>query len=558
MHAPALILTIAAAFAAAAVMGYVTHRLRLSPIVGYLVAGLMVGPYTPGFVADHHLAEQLAEVGVILLMFGVGLQFHVEELLAVKRVAVPGAIVQSAAATLLGVGVAYLAGWGTAAGLVFGIALSVASTVVLVRVLGDTNRLHTSVGHIAVGWLVVEDLLTVLVLVLMPALAGGAGAPAASLGWAALKVVALAAFTIVAGGRGIPWMLARVAATRSRELFTLAVLATALGIAAVSAALFGVSMALGAFLAGLVVGRSDFSVRAASDALPMRDAFAVLFFVSVGMLLDPAHLLSHADLIALTLAVIVIGKPLVAFAIVTLFRYPLRVTLPVSIALGQVGEFSFMVMALAGELRLVPAEASQTVIAASIISITLNPLLMRAVVPVERRLTRRQDARPAPAEDGRLREHRAVVVGGGPIGRTVVRLLAENGIQPTVIDLNLETVRGLQKEGVDAVYGDATRIATLSAAGVERARSVIVSVAGFEGVEELLRATRELNPSVQILARVDYLRNAAALKAAGADVVVSGEGEVALAFTAAILDRLGATAEQIDRERARVHSDLTA
>jgi CPA2 family monovalent cation:H+ antiporter-2 len=558
MHAPALILTIAAAFAAAAVMGYLTHRLRLSPIVGYLIAGLLVGPYTPGFVADRHLAEQLAEIGVILLMFGVGLQFHVEELLAVKRVAIPGAIGQSAVATLLGVGVALMAGWGQGAGLVFGIALSVASTVVLVRVLGDANQLHTPVGHIAVGWLVVEDLLTVLVLVLMPALAAGGGTPVAGLGWAALKVVALAAFTIAAGGRGIPWMLTRVAATRSRELFTLAVLATALGIAAASAALFGVSMALGAFLAGLVVGRSDFSVRAASDALPMRDAFAVLFFVSVGMLLDPAQLSSQAGLIGLTLAVIVVGKPLTALAIVALFRYPLRVSLPVAVSLAQVGEFSFMVMTLAGDLGLVPAEASQTVIAASIISITLNPLLFRILEPLERRITRRRDGRLTPEpEDAPAADHRAVVVGGGPIGRTVVRLLEENGIRPTVIDLNLETVRALQKEGVSAVYGDATRVATLSAAGVARARSVIVSVAGVGGVGEIVRAARESNPSIQILARVDYLRQAAALKASGADVVVSGEGEVALAFTAAILERLGATAEQIDRERARVHADLS-
>jgi len=563
MHAPVLVLTIAAAFAAAAIMGLLTHRLRLSPIVGYLCAGLLVGPYTPGFVADHHLAEQLAELGVILLMFGVGLQFHLEELLAVWRVAVPGAIVQSLAATLLGMGVAHLAGWTPAAGIVFGVALSVASTVVLVRVLSDARQLHTPVGHIAVGWLVVEDLLTVLVLVLMPALAPGTGgaSPLGALALAAVKVVLLAVFTVVAGGRAIPWLLAQVAHTRSRELFTLAVLATALGIAAASAAVFGVSMALGAFLAGLIVGRSDFSVRAASDALPMRDAFAVLFFVSAGMLLDPAHLVAHPGLVLLTLAVIIIGKPLTALAIVVACRYPLRVALPVSLALAQVGEFSFMVMTVAAGLGLVPPAAGQTIIAAAIVSITLNPLLFRALSPLDRWLAarRRGPAPERPGHDERAAvEHRAVVVGYGPIGRTVVRLLRENGIRPTVIEMNLDTVRALQADGLEAIYGDATREETLVAAGVPGARSVIVSAAGMPNVEEALRAARELNPSVQILARAGFLRDAPPLRAAGADLVFSGEGEVALAFTAAILERLGATADQIDHERARVHADLVS
>ena len=289
VHSFDLILTLTGGLTAALVFGYVTQRLRLSPIVGYLIAGLLVGPYTPGYVADRTLAEQLAEIGVILLMFGVGVQFHIEELLAVRKVALPGAIVQSAVATGLGVLVARAAGWSLSAGLVFGIALSVASTVVLIRVLSDNRQLHTPTGHIAVGWLVVEDLFTVLVLVLMPAVFGAqeGTAPALAIVCAVIKVAALVVFTIVVGGRTIPWLLAQISRTQSRELFTLAVLVTALGIAVAAAEIFGVSMALGAFLAGLVVGRSEFSVRAASDALPMRDAFAVLFFVSVGMLFDP-------------------------------------------------------------------------------------------------------------------------------------------------------------------------------------------------------------------------------------------------------------------------------
>jgi CPA2 family monovalent cation:H+ antiporter-2 len=313
-----LILTLTGGLTAALAFGYVTYRMGLSPIVGYLLGGILVGPHTPGFVANPHFAEQLAEVGVILLMFGVGLQFHFEELLAVWRIAVPGAVGQSIVATGLGALVAWAAGWGWAAGVVYGMALSVASTVVLVRVLSDNRDLHTPAGHAAVGWLVVEDLFTVVALVLLPALAGGAGGGGvvAALGLAALKVAALVGIVVVIGSRAIPWLLARVAVTQSRELFTLTVLVVALGIAVASAKLFGVSVALGAFLAGMVVGRSEFSLRAATEALPMRDAFAVLFFVSVGMLFDPAHLFAAPGLTAATLAVVMVGKPAGAVAIV--------------------------------------------------------------------------------------------------------------------------------------------------------------------------------------------------------------------------------------------------
>lgn len=355
MHNLDLILTLTGGLTAAFILGYITHRLGLSPIVGYLLAGIVVGPFTPGFVADRHLAEQLAEVGVILLMFGVGLQFHLDELLAVRRVAVPGAIVQSAAATLLGALAVRQFGWDWGAGIIFGLAISVASTVVLVRVLADNGDLHTPSGHIAVGWLVVEDLFTVLVLVLMPPLFGDDGDPGAAdilvaLGLTVVKVSLLVAFTFAVGGRVIPWLLGRVAAAQSRELFTLAVLIIALGIAVGSVKVFGVSMALGAFLAGMVVGRSEFSLRAASDALPMKDAFAVLFFVSVGMLFDPPQLLQMPGLIAATTAIVLIGKPLAAFAVVLLLRYPPRVAFAVSVALAQIGEFSFMLSSLAQSL----------------------------------------------------------------------------------------------------------------------------------------------------------------------------------------------------------------
>ena len=468
MHHLDLILTLTGGLAAALVFGYLTQRLGLSPIVGYLLAGIAVGPYTPGYVANRALAEQLAEVGVILLMFGVGLQFHLKELLAVRRVALPGAIVQSILATVLGAVVARAFGWSWSAGIVFGLALSVASTVVLMRVLTDNNDLHTPTGHIAVGWLVIEDLFTVLVLVLLPALVGGqqtglSHVPLA-LGLGMLKVAILVACIFLIGGRLIPWLLERVVATHSRELFTLTVLVLALGIAVGSATLFGVSMALGAFLAGMVVGRSDFSLRAASEALPMRDAFAVLFFVAVGMLLHPRHLLEAPGLVATTLGVILLGKPLAALGIVLLLRYPLRVALAVAVALAQIGEFSFILAILGKELGLLTDAAMHTVVATAIISITLNPLLYRLIDPVAAWIAHRprlggwlttrthtrlshkaalMPDRTPTASPG----HRAVVVGYGPVGQTVTRLLQENNIEPTIIELNRDTVRCLREAG---------------------------------------------------------------------------------------------------------------
>jgi CPA2 family monovalent cation:H+ antiporter-2 len=569
VHNLDLILTLAGGLSAALVLGYITQRLGLSPIVGYLLAGTMVGPYTPGFVADSGIAEQLAEVGVILLMFGVGLQFHVEELLAVRRVAVPGAIAQSAVATGLGALIARAFGWDWSAGIVFGMALSVASTVVLVRILADNRDLHTPTGHIAVGWLVVEDLFTVVALVLLPALFGNTSPNlAVALGITALKVAALLVFTVVVGSRVIPRALGHVAATGSRELFTLTVLVLALGIAVGSSLVFGVSMALGAFLAGLVVGRSEYSLRAASEALPMRDAFAVLFFVSVGMLLDPRFLIEAPGLIAATLAVVLVGKPLIALALVRLLRYPFRVALAVSFALAQIGEFSFILSSMGRELGILTIEASNVLVAVSIISIVINPLLYRAVAPIERWASARPrlwkvlnpplvdsgaDVTPAkPRTDPR----RAIVIGYGPTGRTVTRLLRENGIEPTIVELNIETVRQLRQEGVTAVYGDVTQRETLEGAGASGAGSLILTSAGMGSSAEVIRMARELNPGIRVLARAAYLRDLPALRKAGADAVFTGEGEVALALTEAILHRLGATPEQIDHERERAHTEL--
>lgn len=577
MHGTDLILTLAAGLGAALVLGYGTQRLGLSPIVGYLLAGIAIGPSTPGFVANQALADQLAEVGVILLMFGVGLQFHIRELLEVRRVAVPGAIGQSLAATGLGCLVGWWAGWSWSAGLIYGLSISVASTVVLVRVLSDRNDLHTRTGHIAVGWLVMEDLLSVVALVLLPALYGpareSAGGVIQALGEAALKLGFLFLFTLVVGGQVIPWLLDRIAATRSRELFTLAVLVVALGIAVGAATLFGASMALGAFLAGLVVGRSEFSTHAASEALPMRDAFAVLFFVSVGMLLDPDALLEGPGLAIATLGIVLLGKPLAAIAITLWLGHPLRTCLALGVVLGQVGEFTFILAALGTDLEILDAPAMNSLVAASIVSIAVNPLWYRSIDALEAlarrssRLSRwlgvRTRARPGGADRGEPRQseaaavrHSAVVVGYGPVGHTVAGLLRDNDIEPTVIELNVETLRRLRAEGRRAVLGDATHRDVLQEAGVERAVVLILSASGIRGGERAIGLARELNPRIRVFARVNYVREASALRRAGADVVFSGEGEVALSITEVLLRELGATAEQIDRERDRVRSTL--
>ncbi len=578
MHNIDLILTLTGGLAAALTLGYIAQRIGLSPMVGYLVAGVAVGPHTPGYVANQAFAEQLAEIGIILLMFGVGLHFHIKELLSVRRVAIPGAIGQSIIATILGTLLARCFGWDWSAGLVFGLAISVASTVVLLRVLADHRDLHTLTGHIAVGWLVVEDLFTVLVLVLLPAIFGphaaatGSGV-AISLLLAAVKMGVLAVFTLVVGGKVIPWLLDHVVATRSRELFTLTILVIALGIAVGAAKLFGVSMALGAFLAGMVVGRSDFSFRAASEAMPMRDAFAVLFFVSVGMLFDPRHLIQAPLLVTTTLAVVMVGKPLAAIVIVLWLGYPLRVALGVAIALAQIGEFSFILANLGTELKILTPAATNTLVAVAIVSISVNPLLYGLIQFMENALSNSprlkgwlpsvdaeafaiQNAETIQQSDLTTSRHRAVIVGYGPVGRIVCRLLRENEIEPTVIEMNIETVRKLKEQGIAAIYGDATHRDILQAAGVAEAAGFILSSAQMQNSEDTIRLVRELNPEIRILARAAFVRELPALRQAGAEAIFSGEGEVALAFTEEVLRELGATPEQIDRERERVRGDL--
>lgn len=569
-HELDLIFTLTGGLTAALVLGFLTQKLRLSPIVGYLLAGIMVGPFTPGYVADQSIATQCAEIGVILLMFGVGLHFHLKDLLAVRRIALPGALVQIAAATALGAAVTHFFEWTWTAGILFGMAISVASTVVLTRVLADNRALHTPTGHIAIGWLIVEDLFTILVLVLLPAFfegnpgaQHGTGGPGffTALAIALAKLLLLVGFALVAGQKLIPLLLGYVAETRSRELFTLAVLVLALGIAVGAAKFFGASMALGAFLAGMIVGQSDYSARAASEALPMRDAFAVLFFVSVGMLFNPSEVTHGWPLMLATLGIVLIGKPAAALLFALLMKRPLRSALAIAVALGQIGEFSFILATLGSSMGLLPPEALNTLVVASVFSITLNPLLYRGIEPLARWLDRRQwvpdltppevEAPPAGPEDG----HPVVLIGYGPVGRTLAGILRDNGISISVVEMNLETVKQLQEAGIHTVYGDAMQTEILKKAGVDKARSLIITASGLPA-EGIIQIARELNPRLRILTRTSYLKDSRDLRKAGADAVFASEGEIALSMSAFLLEELGATSEQIARERERIRARL--
>jgi len=523
--------------------------------VGYLLAGLIVGPYTPGFVADRGLTSAFAELGVILLMFGVGLHFHLKDLLAVRTVAILGALAQISVATMLGAWMGRGFGWSWSGGLVFGLALSVASTVVLTRVLADNQNLHTPTGRIAIGWLVVEDIFTVVVLVLLPAVFATTTSSAGDIVFALLvtiaKIAIFVCFTFFFGERLIPKILNGIASTHSRELFTLTVLVLALGIAVGSAMLFGVSMALGAFLAGTIVGQSEFSLRAATDALPMRDAFAVLFFVSVGMAFDPSQLMESPALLLFTVLIILVGKPLAAFLIVRVLGYGSAIAAGVAAALSQIGEFSLILAALGDELAILPRGASNVIVAASILTIAVNPLFYRFAASLRPRGIQQANDPLPPVED-----YKAVVVGYGPIGQTVARLLRDGGLAPVIVEMNIETVRRIRKEGYRAVYGDAVRPEVLESAGIGHAVAMIISGPTSDQTTEIIQNARLASRSVRVLARAHYLQDIPGIRKAGADQVFSGEGEVALAMTEYILGLLGSPPEHMDRERQRVRTEL--
>jgi CPA2 family monovalent cation:H+ antiporter-2 len=552
MHELTVLMTFAAGLAAALALGFLAKRLGVSPIVGYLIAGIAVGPFTAGYVADQHVADQFAEIGVILLLFGVGLKFHLSELLAVWRIAIPGALFQSAISTMSLALLLHAMGWDWTSGIVLGISISVASTVVMALVLAERHDLHAPIGHIAIGWTVVEDLLTVTVLLLLPMFLGphavGSANVGAALGQAALKIVALVVLVIVLGKWVIPRALEQIAKVRSRELFTLAILVVALGISIGASKLFGVSMALGAFLAGLAVGRSEFAARAANDALPMRDAFAVLFFVSVGMLCDPSAFGRAPLLVVAVLAVVLVGKPLAAILVVRGLGKPMSTAVAVGAALSQVGEFSFILGSAAKGLGVLSNDGWNAMVGASILSIALNPMIYRLA-----RKSSGMGAEPQAATEP-VDPRRCIVIGYGPVGQTVRKILLEYEAIVTVIELNLETVRRLRADGVQVVYGDVLRPGTLEEAGIASAGSLIVSVE-VEDAAELIRQARTVNPSLRILARCAHLRDVPALRRAGATVVAAAEAEVALAL-AEVLDTDADSERALEMRREAVRQRL--
>ncbi len=565
-HEVTLILTLTGGLTAALLLGFITQKMRLSPLVGYLLAGVLVGPHSPGFVADAATASQCAEIGVILLMFGVGLHFHLKDLLAVRHIAVAGAVAQIALCTAASMGILSLFGFSPLAGAVFGMSIAVASTVVLTRVLADNHALHTRTGHVALGWLVVEDLFTILLLVLLPALLapdGGSGGFWIALGLNLIKLAALSVFTLVVGQKLIPVVLGYVARTGTRDLFTLAVIALALGIAVAAAYFFDASMPLGAFLAGMVVGQSDFSARAAAEALPLRDAFAVLFFVSVGMLFDPAALLSDWPLMLATLGIIIVIKPLAALCMTMLFRKPLRLSLSVAVSLGQIGEFSFILAAMGISYGLFGQEANNAIIPAAMISITLNPLLFRRIEPAARWLEKRGPAwlsrSPLPHLSAEAVEggggHRVVVVGYGPVGRNLCRILRDSGITPVVIENNIDTVRSLRSRGRPAVHGDATQAEVLREAGLERAEALLLTTPAIPA-REVTPIARAVNSGIRILANTAFLSEARHLRELGVSEVFSGEREVALAMSEFLLHDLGAADAHVQSELRRLRAEL--
>ena len=563
-HGGDLIRTIAFGLGAAFVAGLIARRLRLPAIVGYLVAGVAIGPFTPGLLADQALATELAEIGVILLMFGVGIHFSFRDLLAVRGIAVPGALLQMTAVTLFGVGLALLLGWGLAAGVVLGLAVSVSSTVVLTRALTKRNALGTVHGRAAVGWLIVQDIITVLVLVILPSFAllarGEAGAAGAEvllpLGVALLKAAALGVVTVVIGMRVVPWLLLQVAHEGSQEMFTLAVLAIAIGLAFTSSVVFDVSLALGAFLAGAIISETDLAHKAAADALPLRDAFAVLFFVSVGMLLDPAFLVDSLVAVVAVVLLIVLGKGIVSIATVLFLRYPLRTALTVGVGLAQIGEFSFILVTAAASDGLVPSDAYQLVVAGAIISITINPLLFATLDPAEAWLKARPGmhrlldrgggllARPIAAQEP-MHGH-AVICGWGRVGRMVARALDAREFRYVVIEEHRPTVEGLRERGIPALYGDIADEHLLDYAELARARVLVFAAYDPPAAEFAVEYARRVNPRIEIVARVETPEEADRLLDRGASQTVEGERELAVQMARYTLRRFGVTSREVD------------
>jgi CPA2 family monovalent cation:H+ antiporter-2 len=568
-HEPVLISTIAVGLMAAFVGGFIAKRIGLPTIVGYIVAGVVLGPFTPGFSADVDLALELADIGIILLMFGVGIHFSLRDLAAVRGIAIPGALIQIVIATVLGLMLGLALGWGIGGALVLGLSLSVASTVVLLRALTDRGEVDTAQGRIAIGWLIVEDLVTIVILVVLPTIAplmGGTAEPSTdtlgTLGNVALglgKAALFVALMVVAGTRLVPRLLTLVSNEGSKELFTLAVLAIAIGFAYLSSTVFGVSFALGAFLAGAVVGESDVSHQAAADALPLRDAFAVLFFVAVGMLLDPSTLLEMPLAIAAVVFLVVVAKAITKFAIITLFGYPVRVAVTVGAGLAQIGEFSFILGTLGLSLGLLPREGFQLIVAGALLSIALNPLLFHFVDPLEKRLrtnplmTRLLEWRAGDlahlkptVADAPLRLH-AILCGYGQVGRLVARALDRRGFTYVVITQQRAEVEALRARGIEALFGEASNIELLQRAHVEHARLVIVASSDPHVSPLIVERAKALNPALDFVVRTHGDEETAQLRSISPKVqAVHGQRELAVQMARYSLRRFGVNAVEAE------------
>jgi monovalent cation:H+ antiporter-2, CPA2 family len=568
LHETSLIALLAIGFVMALLLGLLANMVRISPIVGYLLAGIAVGPFTPGFVGDSGLASQLAEIGVILLMFGVGLHFSIKDLLSVRHIALPGAVAQIATATAIGYGLAHFMGWGMGAGLVFGLSLSVASTVVLLRALEERNALQSSEGKIAVGWLIVEDLAMVLALVLLPALAPSLGGdtslihpPGTSTNtWLAIfvtlgKVALFVVLALVVGTRVVPWLLMRVTRAGTRELFTLCVLAIALGIAYGSSAAFDVSFALGAFFAGVILSESELSHQAGNDTLPLKDAFAVLFFVSVGMLFDPTVLLREPLAVLAVVAIIMFGKSIAAFVIVLVFRHPVRTALTVSASLAQIGEFSFILAGLGAALGMLPPEGRDLILAGAILSIALNPLTFAGIDPLNRWLEKRprllallerrgaDKHRTAAASVVDLRDH-AILVGYGRVGGAIGEVLKAQGLPFAVIERDHLMLASAQAAGVPTLVGDAAAPGVLEAAGLEHARLVVVATPDSFQARRIVELAHQHKPGIDIVVRTHSATELKTLEAMNVGRVVMGERELAHGMLEYALRSLGVPAER--------------
>ena len=554
-----LILTLISGLSVALFFGLLSKYLKLSPIVGYIFAGILVN-FIPNIHIDFDTASQFAEIGVILLMFSVGLNSHIKDLVAVKNVAIPGAISQIVITTVASMLLAHIIGWDFKAGLIFGISISVASTVVLMLVLSDNHVLHTKIGHTAVGWLVVEDLFTILVLVLLPAIFSPNISNTNLLpifGITVLKLIFLTVFTLLVGGKLIPYFLTFISKIGSRDLFTLSVLTLAIGIAFGSAHFFDASMALGAFLAGIVVGQSDFSARAASEALPIKDIFAVLFFVSVGMLLDVNELRNSWQLMFLTLFIILVIKPLIAFLVVVFLKKPLKQAISIGVALAQTGEFSFILASLGTSLDILPKEAYSAIIASSIISITLNPILFKSINPfvnflnkkgINTNKIRKENENNIDFNNIESEQDNIIVVGYGPVGKAVTKILNDKGIKVIIIELNIETVKNInniKSSCLNALYGDANQREVLINAGIKNARAFIIS-STLASSKEIIEIVKFLNPNVQILVNTSYINDIEILKEKGADIVFSGELAVSQILSNYIFNEFGLLFNKIE------------